>query len=272
MNQSQMTSWIPLLVGLVVTIVAETIILTVALWIMIKFQKLNYHFLGLLGAAALTSALDEILGRVLGHFLGIYLASYVSTPIVVAVLFLCIKKLTEADPVDVSFTIGVGYAVYFCLNLWLLAALMGELRPGYAGEDRDIPSPEAVSRPEQLPPKTNRPVTPSPMTNKLAGKVAPPAPAPEKAATAVNSNGPVPATPVTKIPKGFSLKGLISGSKPSAMINTGVRTYTLFEGDTLTMETANGRVDVRCEKLEADRAILDIGGEPLILLLPAAKR
>jgi hypothetical protein len=267
-----MTSWIHLLVGLVVTIVAETITLTLALWIMIKLQKLNYHFLGLLGAAALTSAVDEISSRVLGYFLGIYLASYVSTPIVVAVLFLCIKKLTEADPVDVSFTIGVGYAVYFCLNLWLLASLMGDLRPHYAGEDQEPPSPEAVSRPETPPPKTNRPVTPPPMTNKAAGKVAPPAPAPEKTATTVNSNGPVPATPGTSIPKGFSLKGIISGSKPSATISTGVRTYTLFEGDTLTMETANGRIDVRCDKLETDRAILDIGGEPLTLLLPAAKR
>jgi hypothetical protein len=267
-----MISWIPLLVGLGVQIVVETIILTIALWIMIKLQKLNCRVLGLLGAAALTSALDEILSLVFGHFFGLYLASYISTPIVVAVLFFCIRKLTEADPVDVSFTIGVGYAVWFVLNLWLMGTLMGDLRPHYAGEDQEPPAPDAVSQPEHQPPKTNRPAAPSPMTNRAAVKAAPPAKTPEKAPTAVISNAPAPANPVAMIPKGFSLKGIISGGKPSAMINTGVRTYTLFEGDTLTMETASGKIDVRCEKLETDRVILDIDGEPLTLLLPAAKR
>jgi hypothetical protein len=263
-----MTPWIFLLIGLGVQIIVEAIILFVALWIMIKVQKLEYTFLGLLGTAALTSALDEILNQVLGHFLGGYLASYLSTPIVVIVLFICIAKLTQAEPVDVTFTIVVGYAVWFCLNLWLMGALMGDLRPGYAGEDSDIPPPEA----EYQPPKTNRPVMPPPLTNKPAGKVVAPAKAPEKIATAVNSNGPATASPAPKTVKGFSLKGIITAGNPSAMIYTGVRTYTIFQGDSLTMETASGKVTVRCDKLETNKVVLDIDGEPVTLSLPAVKR
>lgn len=265
-----MTSWIALLVGLGITIIVETIILTIALWLMIKIQKLNYHFLGLLGAAALTSALDEILDQVLGHFLGGYLASYVSTPIVVIVLFICIAKLTKAEPVDVSFTIGVGYAVWFVLNLWLMGALMGDLSPSarYAGEDQDTPPPEV----KYQAPKNNRPAMSIPPTNPPAGNVAPPAKAPEKTASTGNSNGLVPASPVTKTVKGFSLKGIINAGNPSAMINTGVRTYTIFQGDSLTMETASGKVTVRCDKLETNKVVLDIDGEPVTLSLPAARR
>jgi hypothetical protein len=261
-----MTSWIFLLIGLGVQIIVETIILFIALWIMIKLQKLNYTFLGLLGTAALTSALDVILRLILNPWLGIFLAPYVSRPIVVVVLFLCIKKLTEADPVDVAFTIVVGYAVYFCLNLWLLGALMPSASP--AEEDT---RPAALDA-EYQPAKTNRPVMPPPTTKKVATNAVTPAKVPEKIRTAAISNGPAPANPATKTVKGFSLKGIISGGKPSAMINTGVKTYTLFEGDTLTMETAQGKVDVRCDKLETNKVVLDIAGEPVTLSLPAARR
>jgi len=274
MNPLQMIPLLILLLGLGVNIVIEAIILTIALWIMIKLQKLNYHFLGLLGTAGLVSALDVILGLIFGHFLGGWLGSYLARPIVVIVLFICISKLTEADLVDVTFTIVVGYAVYFCLNLFLLAALLPT--PGQAEEASGVPAYETERQPEFQPAKTNRvptPVAPAIRpTNRAAAKVAAPAKVPEKTLTAAVSNAPAPAGAGAKIPRGFSLKGIIGGSTPSAMISTGARTYTIFQGDTLTMETADGKVDVRCEKLEADKVHLNIGGESVVLSLPAAKR
>ncbi len=249
-----MTSWIPLLLGLVIKVGVETVILAIALWIMIKLQKLNYHVLGLLGAAALTSALDEILSLVLGHFLGDYLASYISTPIVVGVLFFCIAKLTEADHVDVFFTIGVGYAIWFVLNLWLLGALMGDLRPSHFAENNQKAmetesEPAETNLTEEAVAPTNHPVAHG------AAAAQPAAPAPAAARTV----------------KGFSLKGIIAGSKPSAMISTGSKTYTLFQGDSLLMETAGGNVTVHCDQLTQDRVTLNVGGETVTLALPGAK-
>jgi hypothetical protein len=274
MKQQQMMTLVFSLIVLGVNILIEATILTVALWIMIKVQKLNYSFLGLLGTAGLASALDVILGLMFGHFLGGWLGSYLSRPIVVVVLFICISKVTEADLVDVTFTIVVGYAVYFCLNLFLLAALLPT--PGRAEEGSEFAAYETERQPELQSAQTNRAATPiAPAirpTNPAAAKVAAPAKAPEKTVTAAVSSEPAQAGPVAKIPKGFSLKGIISGSNPSAMISTGVRTYTIFQGDTLTMETADGKVDVSCEKLEADKAHLNIGGDSVVLLLSAGRR
>jgi hypothetical protein len=54
-------------------------ILLALLWIMIKLQKLDYHFLGLLGSAALAGGLDMI--PHFGHMLA------------VPVLYFCIWKV-----------------------------------------------------------------------------------------------------------------------------------------------------------------------------------
>ena len=108
---------------LFVEFVVQMAFLFAALWIMIKIQKLNYNFPGLLGSAALVSGLDRALDTVLGHFLGNYLATYISAPVTLVVLIICIAKVTRADRVDVLFTIVVGYALMFGMNLWLFGAL-----------------------------------------------------------------------------------------------------------------------------------------------------
>ena len=123
----------------------QTVFLFVALWIMIKIQKLDYNFPGLLGTAAIVSGLDQALDTVLGHFLGIYLANYISTPIILVVLIICVSKVTHADRVDVMFTIMVGYALMFGMNLWLFGALLGDLRPP-AGNSKEFDA--AMQQPE----------------------------------------------------------------------------------------------------------------------------
>jgi hypothetical protein len=172
----------------------QTAILLGLLWGMIKFQKLDqkfkYNFLWLLGSAALATGLDQILQLTLGHFIGIYFAAYISTPIVVAVLLLCIKKVTQAPYVDVLFTVAISYALLFGVNLFILESLMDDLRPSARNSDEfEIVAPRQEIKKEyptviktNLPaPKTNTPA-PVPATNLVkpaapaTAKTNPPAP------------------------------------------------------------------------------------------------
>src|SRR5215467_4003207 len=106
-----------LLVGLLIHFAVQTVFLMAALWIMIKLQKLNYNFLGLLGSAALASLIDLIP-------LPFHIASIISC----AVLLYCITKVTQAESIDVKFTVFIGYALVFGMNLWLFATVLGDLR------------------------------------------------------------------------------------------------------------------------------------------------
>jgi len=172
----------------------QTAILFGLLWGMIKIQKLDqkfeYNFLWLLGSAALATGLDQILQMTLGHFIGIYFASYISTPIVVTVLLLCLKKVTHAPYVDVLFTVAISYALLFGVNLFILESLMGDLRPSARNPDEfEIATQQQELKKEyqtaiktNLPaPKVNPPATSAPAKSikpaeKAAPKTNPPAP------------------------------------------------------------------------------------------------
>jgi len=184
----------------------QTAILLGLLWGMIKIQKLDqrfeYNFLWLLGSAALATGLDQILQMTLGHFIGIYLASYISTPIVVTVLLLCLKKVTQAPYVDVLFTVAISYALLFGVNLFILESLMGDLRPSARNSEEFeiVTQQQEIKKEYQTAIKTNLP----------APKANPPAPSapanPIKAAekAAPKTNPPVPSVPAnsTKPAKG----------------------------------------------------------------------
>jgi len=232
----------------------QTVFLTAALWIMIKLQKLNYNFPGLLGSAALVSGLDRILEVTLGHFLGIYLVSTISTPIVVTVLFICVSKVTQADRVDVMYTIVVGYALMFGMNLWLIGALIGDLRPSARAHEEfeTAPLPQ-----HQLQLVTN-----------------------QVAQTVIKTNLPVPNAPA-KLPAQlnpeqrvevttnlFSVKGVAqSGSRSAVTIQVGKRTYTIMLGEAALTQTANGPVLVRFKQLGDGWVVLAIDEKEIKLPL-----
>src|SRR4051812_43394304 len=90
----------------------QGLFLVIALWIMLKIQKLDYHFGKLVGAAALASGLDMI--PYVGHY------------IAVGVLLFTMTKVTRSDYIDVVFTVAVGYALMFGMNLFLLGAMLGD--------------------------------------------------------------------------------------------------------------------------------------------------
>jgi hypothetical protein len=225
----------------------QTIFLTVALWIMIKLQKLDYNFPGLLGSAALVSGLDRILNTVLGHFLGLYLTSFLSAPIVVTVLIFCVSKVTRADSVDVLFTIGVGYALVFGMNLWLFGTLLGDLRP-FAGVPEKI---ENVAPARQSNEKTNEIVQTAIKTHRLAPNVPTNLAAPPK-----------PIKPVEVTTNLFSVKGVSQNASRSAVtIQIGMKTYTILLGESALTQTSNGPVSVRFKELGDGWVVLIIDGQ-----------
>jgi hypothetical protein len=235
--------------GLFIEFAVQTVFLFAALWIMIKLQKLDYNFPGLLGTAAFVSGLDRVLDSILDHFFGMYLASYISAPIILAVLIICIFKVTHADKVDVLFTIMVGYALMFGMNLWLFGAMLGDLRPSVrdTGEFDAVAQQKETNEIEQTAIKTNPPVQSGPQT-------APTAPA--KSVAAQSSPQPVAVTNGL-----FSVKGVTqSGPHSAVTIQTGKKIYTIFLGESALTQTINGPVSVRFKELGDGWVVLAIDG------------
>jgi hypothetical protein len=67
----------------------------------------------------------------------------------------------------------------------------------------------------------------------------------------------------------FSLKGISKSAKQSiAMVNTGVKTYSILLGQTLNMRTASGEVAVQCDELGDNSVVLNVAGEQIEIFLP----
>jgi hypothetical protein len=236
----------------------QTVFLFAALWIMIKLQKLDYNFPGLLGSAALACGTASLLNLVLERwFEG--LAVYFSTPVFLVILFVCVKKVTNADPVDVTFTIVVGGALRFGMNLWLIGALMGDLRPSArAPEDFENVTPPPPQQRLKL--ETNEVAQTAIQTN-------PPA----QGAPTNLAAPPKPTKPVEVTTNLFSVKGVAQNASRSAVtIQTGKRTYTIFLGEAALTQTAKGPVSVRFKELGDGWVLLVINGEEVKLSLPKA--
>lgn len=235
----------------------QTAFLFLALWILIKLQMLHWNFLGILGTSALVTALDL---APFGHYF-----SFVA-------LVLCVWKLIRPDFfTDVLFTVGVSYALTFCFNLFLLAAIMPDLRYNSAKTELAVRRLEARARARDTAAKTNSlPATnapaPAPVATNPPAKpalaLAPVAPA------APATNAPDPAAVLRAVTAKFSLKGITKGvNQQLATVNTGVRNYTIGLGETVDMVTSNGRLPVRCEELGENKAVLNVSGQQVTLFV-----
>jgi|SRR6266850_1387479 len=226
------------ILALAIEFLVQAAFLVTALWIMLKLQKLEYNVPGLFGAAALASALDMI--PYVGHY------------VAVGVLLFTMTKVTRSDYVDVAFTVFVGYALMFGMNLFLLGALLGDLRPS-ARQHETI---DAKIEQEIRKPDPDDAIAPANAEEKPAAIPAPPAVTNE---AAVTKQKPSPAST-------FSLKGLTKNAKNSvAIVHTGVKTYTIGIGETLSMDTPNGKVSVKLETVNDSSVVLNIGGERTVL-------
>ncbi|MGA2243196.1 MAG: hypothetical protein ABSH11_14320 [Verrucomicrobiota bacterium] len=210
---------------------SRTVILFAVVWILIRLQKLDqnvkFHFLKLLAVIVLASGLDTV--PYSGHYISVF------------VLLLGIKIVTGSSYADVLFTVGISYALMFAVNLFIIGSLMGNLRPStrdavepaqydYGPREQTVETvPEKVA-------KTNPPVS-----------------------VVVSNPAPV---RVTR----YTIKGISrNGAKSVVTVDTGTKAYTLFLGDTLTMQTAEGTSRVRFENLDADWVTLNIDGKSVKL-------
>ena len=211
-----------ILLHLLIKFAIQTAILLGLLWGMIKIQKLDqrfeYNFLGVLGSAALATGLDQILQMTVGRFIGISFASYITTPIVVTVLLLCLKKVTHAPYVDVVFTVAISYALLFGVNLFILGSLMGDLRPSARNPDEFevVTQQQEIKKEYQTAIKTN---LPAPKTNPPAPS-APANPVKPAGKAAFKTNPPAPSLPTNSIKPAQGAATMTNLPAPGASTNS----------------------------------------------------
>ena len=216
---------------LIIEYAARTVVLTLLLWAMVKLQKLDYFFLGLLGSAALACALDTI------PYFGHYLA--------VPVLYFCIWKVTHASLMpDAVFTVVVAYALMFAVKVLLFTALIGDLRMSTSSDEND-PVPPAVAAAKPAPSVPAPVPVPVPATNQHAAS---PAKTPSKSAE--------------EILKEITFKGLTqNGDKSMLVVNANKKNYTLMTGETTVVQTASSTCHIRLVAMSANWATLEVNGE-----------
>jgi len=227
------------------------VFLGLALWVLVKIQELEWNFLGLLGSAAVGSGLDMI------PFVGHYLA--------VIALWLCLMKATNGDLFpDITLTVAVGYALVFCMNLFVLGSLLGNLRPSHKQAPLAPPEKEAVAVNEPEPDKPlDKPPGKPPEVKEPTPVVAARAP---DTLPAPQPSSPPAAKSAREIIRNFSVQGIIEGiDKPVGTINSGLKIYALVAGETRSMETKDGRIVVRFDGVRDHQAVLTISGEQIAL-------
>lgn len=248
-----------LLEGLAIKFVGQTLFLFIAMWLMIKVQKLHCNPFALLGCAALACALDCI--------------PLIGIPLSVIALILCLTKAIGARTfTDAIFTAGISYALTFCFNLFVLSMLMGNLRMSAQVRARTA---DFLALATNLATNFNtnsvRIVRPRDATSTSA-------PTNETATAAVNRDAARPAAPVkTYSPQAgklagdvathFTIKGISKGPvQTMAMIGNGAHNYDVLPGDAFQMETAAGKASVVCDDVEENRVVLEVEGVRVVLL------
>jgi hypothetical protein len=189
---------------------------------MVKLQKLDYFFLGLLGSAALASALDML------PYFGHYLA--------VPVLYLCIWKVTRASLMpDAVFTVAVAYALMFAVRVFLLMAVLPPIHPLDPKTSPFIPQPARVAEVPMV-------VVAAPPTN------AAPPPAPKKTAD--------------DWLKEVVLKGVTAnGDQSMLLLRAGTNLYELGMKDPVAVHTPSGTCQMRLKHVSLNWAIIEVDGE-----------
>lgn len=221
-------------------------IYTALLWGMIKVQRLNYNFLGLIGSSALATALGYI--PVVGCYIGW------------AALVICLWKVTRADIApDILFTVGVAGALMFCVNLFAIGWLMGNLvllSPALAelADDEDDIELSGNFGEEWMEPDELNAATVAPAavpTNNVPSR----SPKPTRVAT-----GPA--------PKDLVIKGIsLSAARKSALIGNGKDLHDVAQGEVFTIQSEKGLTTFVCEEVTASSVTLTANGAPMTLKL-----
>ena len=258
----------------------QAVFLTLALLAMLKQQKLTWKLPGLLGSVLLACALVQI--------------PYAGAVISFVVLLLCITKVIGARTfTDAIFAVGASFALLIVFNLVVLSQLVGILQPILQ------PAARVRARAAEPTPASHAVV----LTNELAGANAAPALAsavasPAQAAVTTNAtpsspavltNAAVPATVAVPAPepspafdtnrlnsvrqagdimKHYFVKGVSQGATISiAMLSNGTKNYDLEAGETIQLETSDGKfAAVKCESITDGHVLVSVDGVEVTLL------
>jgi hypothetical protein len=251
----------PWVVPIAIALVCRVLLLCIALLILLRMQDLNYSIPGLIASATLASAFDLI--------------PFVGHPAAVAVLLLCLLKMTRAHLVDVRFTVMVSYAVMFLMQMLILSAIPGDLRAHARSKNTDQvvqetpdgaePDDEDTNIVAVMPEQSVASATTNVISTNIAAVKKVPEPAKAEPIAVVRRTS---TKPATEIVKGFKLNGVLTNAREStAIFNTGVKTYTVKIGDEASLETPDGRVEVRLEKVTQDAAVFSTEGDTVVLRL-----
>jgi len=196
------------IIGLAVSLGAYWIIYSLVLWGMLKAQGLNFNWPGLLASSALGTIVAVI------PFVGIY-AAYV-------VVVLCIWKVTKEDiwP-DVIFTVAVASALMFAIKLFLLGALMGDMRPSVLKERFQSNPDEAVETGGF-----------SSLRSLFSGEAE---------------------------EDFFQLRGIsFASTQHVALIGRAGRNYTLTSNETVMVASEQGPVQIHCDEIRSNSIVLTV--------------
>jgi hypothetical protein len=217
-----------LTIALPVTFGFRFVVLLVFLRIMIHFQKMNFTWLPLVGAAFLAAALDMV--PLVGHYLA------------VPVLYLCIWKITQCELYpDAVFTVVLSYALMYMTTLIFLAYMpVPKFHTASSQDDFDFMTNNAPAVAVVQP------------TNQVTD--ATPAPAAPAPASPPDNNA-------NKIAADISVKGVSGGANGLVTIQYGKKNYIISLGEGVSISTDQGLASVRFVGTDGDVVKLAINGQ-----------
>ena len=212
-----------LAIGLVTGFASRFVLLLIFLRIMILFQKMNFTWLPLVGAAFLAAALDMV--PMVGHYLA------------VPVLYLCIWKITNCELFpDAVFTVALSYALTYMMTLILLAyAPVPKFHTASTQEDNfddltNAPAVAVVQPTNEVSDATTAPAAPAPLDNKIVSDI--------------------------------SVKGVSGGANFALVtIQCGKKDYVISLGEGTTVSTSQGQVSVRFLEVSGNNVTLAVNGQ-----------
>jgi hypothetical protein len=214
------------------------VLYTIILWIMIKIQRFNYNWPGLLFVSALSIAISYV------PEVGLYL----TFPVLIGGL----HAVTGASIApDILFTVGITRALMFAIHLFVLGGLMGDLRPDLNASartnDEGIEMAEEEeseeSEPEPLePPKPVKPPTPSGPTYALARSSHPKA-------------------------KDLTVRGVtLNSTRSMVIVGSGRNFHTISTGECFQVKGTKAPTTIRCDEITKSFVLLTIDGTDQVKL------
>lgn len=230
-------SMVALLLGLGVMFLARWALFTAVVWGLLRVQSLNYSWPGLL----LTTALGS-----LAYFIPL---GFLAAAVAFVIVYVGLKKVTQAEHTDLMFSIVISNAIMYVAGLWLLGAVLPDLRGLHAGDEAAEESDSSF-----LPDYAG-------MLNEASNTLS-------SAAGRGGSSGTnrtmTASSPTSGLAEGLQLKGItVMRSGAMAMISVAGKTASFGVKESFTVPGRNGVIRYVCESITTNLVVLRVqGSEP----------